>query len=144
MYLDDKLKYLLLKIFAIDPLERLDIYSLIEIFENLYNTKVNKYNKQKLKNILYNNNILLKLEDINKYISSRLNYITLTKLDVALSIFDRLNFFNDSKKRHIKFEKEVLKKADLVLTVSESWSKRFNDFPNFAHFSQFLSKFGQI
>ena len=44
-----------------------------------------------------------------------------------IEYFDKLNFFNDSKKRHAKLEKEVLRKADLVLTVSESWSERFKE-----------------
>ena len=44
-----------------------------------------------------------------------------------IEYFDKLNFFNDSKKRHIKLEKEVLRKADLVLTVSESWADRFKE-----------------
>ena len=44
-----------------------------------------------------------------------------------IEYFDRLSFWNDSKKRHIKLEKEVLRKADLVLTVSEYWSGRFKE-----------------
>jgi len=89
---DDKLKYLLLKIFIIDPSQRLDIFSLINLFESLYNMKIIKYKKKKSKKILFNNyHILLKLKDINKYISSRLNYINLTSFDVAQSIYHRLN-----------------------------------------------------
>ena len=44
-----------------------------------------------------------------------------------IEYFDKLNFLNDSRIRHIKLEKEVLQKADLVLTVSESWSQRFKE-----------------
>ena len=42
-----------------------------------------------------------------------------------IEYFDKLNFWDDSRKRHFNFEKTVLNQSDLVLTVSESWSKRF-------------------
>lgn len=92
MDLNSKLKYLLLNIFIIDPNKRPDIMGLIKIFEELYNININKINLLiKSKNIQYNFDILNKLNELNIYISSRLNYIKLNNLDIATSIYSKLN-----------------------------------------------------
>ncbi len=42
-----------------------------------------------------------------------------------MEYFDRIPLWNDSKKKHFYFQKKVIKNADLILTVSNSWSDDF-------------------
>ena len=45
----------------------------------------------------------------------------------GIEYFDKLPFLSWVKKKHHKLEKEVLVNSDLVLTVSPSWAKQFNN-----------------
>jgi serine/threonine protein kinase len=106
MNFDNKLKYFLLNIFIVDPIKRPNIIELIKIFEDLYNMKINKMKSlKKLKNIQYNYDISNKINALNIYISSRLNYIKLKNLDVSLSIYNRLsnNIHNSRSKIEILY-----------------------------------------
>ena len=42
-----------------------------------------------------------------------------------MEYFEKLPLMHDSKKKHFELQKKVISKADLTLTVSESWSKEF-------------------
>lgn len=86
-----KFKYFLLNVLIVDPIKRPDAKKLIMIFKELYNTdivifdeEINKFNES-------NSSILLKIEKLNKYITSRLNYINLIKLDVSCSIYNKVS-----------------------------------------------------
>ena len=68
--------------------------------------KINKMKSlKKLKNIQYNYDISNKINALNIYISSRLNYIKLKNLDVSLSIYNRLsnNIHNSRSKIEILY-----------------------------------------
>lgn len=103
LFIDDKLRYFLLKILIINPEIRPDTYKIINIFEDLFSTRVSLIN---FKNNNSNNNFIVnkKLLKLNTYISSRLNYINLNNLIVAESIIKKL----DSSIHNSKTENEIL------------------------------------
>ena len=43
-----------------------------------------------------------------------------------MEYFAKLPLIHDSKKKHFELQKKVISKADLTLTVSDSWSKEFS------------------
>lgn len=102
--IDDKLKYFLLRILIIEPVDRPNIIKLINIFEDAFRhkVKIEKIKKIKLKQFNFTNNKLLEL---NNYISSRLNYINLVNLDVAYNIMQSINsvIYNNKTENEILF-----------------------------------------
>ena len=102
--MDDKLRYFLLKILIINPENRPNIDNIINIYEEAFGTKINIINLKDVKfndfKTLYNK----KLNKLNSYISSRLNYINLDNLNVANSIYNKL----ESKIHNSKTENEIL------------------------------------
>ena len=102
--IDDKLRYLLLKTLIIDPDDRPSAYKIINIVEELFDTKVNIIYFKNIKSFELNVTGNKKLNILNSYISSRLNYINLDNLEVANSIFNKL----DSKIHSSKTENEIL------------------------------------
>lgn len=102
--IDDKLRYLLLKTLIIDPDYRPDIYKIKNIVEDLFSTKVNIVSFKNIKLFDFKISDNKKINKLNSYISSRLNYINLDNLDVANSIFYKL----DSKIHNSKTENEIL------------------------------------
>lgn len=86
-----KIKYLIKQILKIDPKERPDILQLMELFENLFDVEVPKYepsNKLKNLNITNKDSNLIRL---NNYISSRIFNVKLTNLLFGNIIISKLD-----------------------------------------------------
>lgn len=91
--LDNKYKLFLSKIFVIDPKNRYDIYELIDLFVEIFNKKIIKYNKKEI-NYLSNKNDDI-LNNLNNYINERILNIKLVNLNFGNFIISKLNNLND-------------------------------------------------
>ena len=89
--IDTKFKYFLLNVLIVDPVKRPNIKKLIMIFKELYNTDIVIFDEEISKFYESDSSIMLKIEKLNKYIISRLNYINLKNLDVSCSICNKVS-----------------------------------------------------
>jgi len=89
--IDIKMKYFLKEMLKIEPNERLDIYNLILLFENIFKMNVPLHDTvYKLENLQITS-INSNLSSLNKYISSRLFNIKLNNLHFGTIILNKLD-----------------------------------------------------